>query len=102
MLALQKPQATCNRCPLWQPSNRTPNSGYCPHYCEQTLGHDTAGHNCPEPLNRYKVDLFNGNTIIDEIIAFATGTKDVDAQIMALGKTCFDFDSWGTPRLCRA
>ena len=56
----------------------------------------------PKAVKKYRVDLFDGNTIIDEVIAIASNIKGVDAQMIALGKTRFDFDSWGTPRLCRA
>ena len=96
MLTLQKPQTTCSDCPIWQASSRTPNSGYCPRHYEQTLGHDKAGPNCPQPLNTYKVDLFQDGEWVEEVTIKAANIREVNAAILAMG----DYAS-NQPRLCR-
>ena len=85
------------QCPIWQPSPRTQNVGRCPLYDERTFGHDIAGHNCPKPLNTYKVDLFQDGEWVKEVTIKAASIKAVNAAILKLG----DFAS-NQPRLCRA
>ena len=97
MLTLQKPQTTCSRCPIWQPSDRTPNVGICSRDGDRTFGHDIAAHNCPKPLNTYKVDLFQDGEWVEEVTIKAVNIKAVNAAILKMG----DFAS-NQPRLCRA
>lgn len=49
LTAIPTKQQTCSGCPNWQQQEYNhPNSGWCPLYHEQTLGHDLAGPSCPE------------------------------------------------------
>ena len=98
MLTATKPQqqTTCLDCPIWQPSPRTNNVGRCPHYDQRTFGHDKAGDNCPAPLNKYKVDLFQDGEWVEEVTIKAANIREVNAAILAMG----DYAS-NQPRLCR-
>ncbi len=94
---LQKAQTTCNRCPKWQASERTQNVGYCPLYDQNMMGHDKRGHNCPEPLNLYKIDLFQDGEWVREEAIWATSVRHLNAIVLRMG-------DYGTnnPRLCHA
>ena len=50
-----------------------------------------------QPLNTYKVDLFQDGEWVKEVIIKAANIRGVNAAILALG----DFAS-NQPRLCRA
>ncbi len=53
----------------------------------------------PQTTKTYKVDLFQNGDWVDETKIEATSPRDADTQMIALGKTRLDFDSWGNPRL---
>ena len=89
-------QTTCNQCPLWQRSNKTPNVGHCPHYEERTMGHDKAGENCPapQPLYEYTFGLFMGEDNTGTFIVTTATYKEAN-QIAAreIGKR-WDVTEW--------